>query len=47
MMMEEVEMAREMVAVGLMIYHIIGYYKPYPFLGLKFQNRSSQLNMLL
>ena len=45
--MEEVEMAREMVAVGLMIYNVIGYNKPSPFLGLKYQNRSSQLNMLM
>ena len=40
MMMEEVEMAREMVAVGLMICHVIAYYKPSTFLGLKYQNRS-------
>ena len=43
MMMEEVEMAMEMVAVGLMIYNVIGNYKPSNFLRLKFENRSSQL----
>ena len=35
MMMEEVEMAMEMVAVGLMIYNVIGYYKPSPFFRVK------------
>ena len=35
MMMEEVEMAREMVAVGLMIYHVIAYNKPSLFFRVK------------
>ena len=43
MMMEEVEMAMEMVAVGLMIYNVIGYYKPSPFLWLKYQNQECHL----
>ena len=35
MMMEEVEMAREMVAVGLMIHNVIGFNKPSPFFKVK------------